>query len=248
MPTLALGEEVDSMIPVREPHHCGEYAVLFDPLDGSSNIDVGAPIGTIFSIHRRPAGSGAGGLEDLLRTGREQVAAAYVIYGSSTLLIYSSGQGVHGFTLDPGPGEFLLSHESITIPEKARIYSVNESNTPRWSESMRRWLDDLKSPGPGRAYTARYIGSLVADFHRNLLRGGIFAYPGDSKNPDGKLRLLYEASPLAFLADRAGGAASDGTRPILDIAPTDLHQRTPLFIGNRDEVERLESFQRESAR
>ncbi len=236
-------EEVEDFISVREPHRRGKYAVLFDPLDGSSNIDVGAPIGTIFSIHRRERGTGEGGLEDLLRYGRDQVAAGYVIYGSSTMFVYSTGTGVHGFTLDPSLGEFLLSHASISIPPQSKIYSINEANAPHWPRAVRRWIDDLKSPSAsGRSYTARYIGSLVADFHRNLLRGGVFAYPGDRQNPHGKLRLLYEAAPLAFLVEQAGGGASDGTHRILDVLPTDLHQRTPLFIGNRDEVERVEQL------
>lgn len=236
-------EEVEKPIPVVAPHSPGKYAVLFDPLDGSSNIDVGAPIGTIFSIHRRERGAGTGGLEDLLRPGRDQVAAGYAIYGSSTMFVYSTGTGVHGFTLDPSLGEFLLSHESLTMPPTLKIYSVNESNAGLWPEAVRTWLDDLKArSGTARTCTARYIGSLVADFHRNLLRGGIFAYPADSNSPQGKLRVLYEAAPLAFLMEQAGGAASDGRRRILDIEPVDLHQRTPLFIGNRAEVERVVGF------
>ncbi len=243
-------EEAEDPIPVEPPSVCGKYAVLFDPLDGSSNIDVGAPIGTIFSVHRRLAGTGPGGMADLLRPGREQVAAGYVVYGSSTLFVYSTGQGVHGFTLDPGLGEFLLSSEDMRLPLRAPLYSINEANAAHWEPPVRRWVEALKAPGRKPALTARYIGSLVADFHRNLVRGGVFAYPADTKDPGkprGKLRLLHEAAPLAFLAEQAGGAASDGERPILDIQPETLHQRTPLFIGSKDEVEAVERFHREGA-
>ncbi|MFQ5668926.1 MAG: class 1 fructose-bisphosphatase [Acidobacteriota bacterium] len=229
-------EEAEGPIPVHNPHDCGKYVVVFDPLDGSSNIDVGAPIGTIFSVLHRLGGTGPGRVEDLLQRGSEQVAAGYVIYGSSTMFIYSTGQGVHAFTLDPSLGEFLLSSEAMIIPEPSRIYSINEAHAATWEEPVRQWLHALKAAG---SHTARYIGSLVADFHRNLLRGGIFAYPADITRPEGprgKLRLLYEAAPLAFLAEQAGGGATDGRRRILDIVPQDLHQRTPLFIGNRTAV------------
>jgi fructose-1,6-bisphosphatase I len=243
-------EEVEDPIIVTPPAGGGRYVALFDPLDGSSNIDVGAPIGTIFSIFKRRSDSGPGQVSDLLRPGREQVVAGYVIYGSSTLLVYSTGQGVHSFTLDPGLGEFLLTSEGLRLPERSRIYSVNESNAPWWSAATTRWVAGMRD-GPGKGnYTARYIGSLVADFHRNLLRGGVFAYPADTRDPEqphGKLRLLYEASPLAFLAQGAGGLASDGFRNILDIEPTTLHQRTPLYIGNRQEVEEAERCHRQEA-
>lgn len=233
-------EEVADFIPVAPPHTCGRYVVVFDPLDGSSNIDVGAPIGTIFAIYRRRSSDGPGQATDLLRPGREQVAAGYVIYGSSTIFVYSTGEGVHAFTLDPSLGEFLLTDEGLRIPEQARIYSINDANAPWWPPAVSHWVDGMRhGAGKGR-YTARYIGSLVADFHRNLLRGGVFAYPADTRDPalpDGKLRLLYEAAPLAFLARGAGGHASDGYRDILDIVPDSLHQRTALFIGNREEVE-----------
>jgi fructose-1,6-bisphosphatase I len=242
-------EEVADPILVRPPHACGKYVVLFDPLDGSSNIDVGAPIGTIFSVHLRTSAGGPGEPGDLLRPGREQRAAGYVIYGSSTMFVYSTGQGVHGFTLDPDLGEFLLSNEAIRAPEEASIFSVNDANAPWWEPAVSRWVEDMRhGDGKGR-YTSRYIGSLVADFHRNLLRGGVFAYPADTRRgdgPRGKLRLLYEAAPLAFLAENAGGAASDGRRRILDIVPDDLHQRTPLFIGNRAEVEAAERCLRQA--
>jgi len=237
-------EEAAGPIPVPEEHANGRYAVLFDPVDGSSNIDVGAPIGTIFSIHRRVTRRGPGGFADLVQRGRTQVAAGYVAYGSSTMFIYTTGRGVHCFTLDPSLGEFLLTVRQMTFPEPARLYSVNEGHSSTWSDADKRWVEHLKTPDPksGRPYSARYIGALVADFHRNLLRGGIFAYPGDTNNPKGKLRLLYEAAPLAFLAEQAGGAASDGTTAIMDIQPDELHQRTPLYIGNRAEVDLVEKF------
>jgi fructose-1,6-bisphosphatase I len=238
-------EEVEELVPVGPGYACGKYAVAFDPLDGSSNIDVGAPIGTIFSIYRREGGAGPGQPQDLLRPGIALVAAGYVIYGSSTMFLYSTGEGVHAFTLDPSLGEFLLHNEAIRFPERSAIYSVNEANAPYWHPPVRRWIESLKTKAD--AYTARYIGSLVADFHRNLLRGGIFAYPADTRDPGkphGKLRLLYEAIPLAYLAEGAGGGASDGRRRILEIQPEALHQRTPLFIGNRSEVEKVERFHR----
>jgi len=218
----------------------GRYAVLFDPLDGSSNIEVIAPIGTIFSIHR-VADPAAATVADLVRPGHEQVAAGYVIYGSSTVLVYTARNGVHGFTLDPTVGEFLFSHPNMRIPARGRTYSVNEGNHARWSEGQRRAVDWFKQEAPedGRPYGMRYIGSFVADFHRTLLRGGIFMYPADSKSARGKLRYLYEAAPMALICTEAGGAASDGQRPILDIEPRDLHERTPLYIGSRDDVERV---------
>ena len=207
----------------------GRYAIAFDPLDGSSNIDVNVSIGTIFSLHERVTGQGQGTAADLLQRGRKQVAAGYVIYGSSTMLVYTTGEGVHGFTLDPSVGIFLLSHENIRIPARGRIYSVNEAYAQRWIPGVRSFVQDLRERG---GYRSRYIGSMVADVHRTLLKGGIFMYPGDVESPRGKLRLLYEAAPLAFVTEQAGGAASDGTGPILDIEPTDLHQRTPLHRGN----------------
>jgi fructose-1,6-bisphosphatase I len=218
--------------------------VLYDPLDGSSNIDVNVSIGTIFSIHRRVSeGTGPGELRDCLQVGRTQVAAGYVLYGSSTMLVYSTGQGVHGFTFDPTIGEFLLSHPNITTPSVGKFYSVNESNFPRWDLRMQKvvrcWKGTVTEPNV-KPKNARYIGSLVADFHRNLLAGGVFAYPADAKSPNGKLRLLYECAPLAFLCEQAGGYASSGERPILDIEPTALHQRSPLFVGSREDVEFVE--------
>jgi fructose-1,6-bisphosphatase I len=213
--------------------------VLFDPLDGSSNIDVNAAVGTIFSIYRRVSDGGQGLLEDVLQPGRQQVAAGYVIYGSSVMMVYSAGDGVHGFTLDPTIGEFLLSSARMEMPRTSVYYSVNESNFQRWSKGIQAAVRGFKGEDPARMRrkNSRYIGSLVADFHRNLVKGGIFLYPGDSKNPRGKLRLLYECAPMAFLAEQAGGAATDGRRRILDLVPTALHERVPLVIGCRREVD-----------
>ena len=239
-----VSEELEDPIAIPEAFPAGDYVLLFDPLDGSSNIDVNVSIGTIFSIHRKVSGQERGTLEDCLQVGRKQLAAGYVLYGSSTMLVYTTGQGVHGFTLDPSIGEFLLSHENIRIPDPpVRYYSVNEARVTDWEPPMRRVLERFRSGEEwGGGFSSRYIGSLVADFHRTLLRGGIFMYPGDRMNPDGKLRLLYESSPLAFIAEQAGGRASTGTQDILDVAPTSLHQRTPLFLGSAefvDEVERV---------
>lgn len=231
-------EENDDIIPIPPGYPHGKYVLMFDPLDGSSNIDVNISIGTIFSIHRRKTASGPGTVEDCLQKGTEQVAAGYVIYGSSTMLVYTMGDGVHGFTLDPMIGEFFLSHENLRLLPSAPTYSINEGNQSRWAPGVRKWVETLKSsaaPG-GKPYGLRYVGTLVADFHRTLLRGGIFAYPGDDKAPEGKLRLLYEAAPMAFIAEAAGGAASTGAQRILDLMPTSLHQRVPLFIGGRDDV------------
>jgi fructose-1,6-bisphosphatase I len=216
----------------------GKYVVLFDPLDGSSNIDVNMSIGTIFAIHRRVTeGRGPGLLRDCLQPGTAQVAAGYVLYGSSTMLVYATGHGVHGFTYDSTIGEFLLSHRDIRTPAVGACYSVNEGNFPHWSPEVQTLVRRFKGLDERyTAKTARYTGSLVADFHRNLLVGGVFCYPPDAKSPRGKLRLLYECAPLAFICEQAGGSASDGTRPILGIVPTELHQRSPLFIGSRADV------------
>lgn len=224
----------------------GKYAVLYDPLDGSSNIDVNVSIGTIFSIHQRVTPRGPGTLEDCLQIGRHQIAAGYIIYGSSTVLAYTAGQGVHLFTLDPTIGEFRLLNHDIKTPNVGRYYSVNESYYQRWTNGYRRVVEVFKGVEDlAERKISRYIGSLVADFHRNLLGGGVFMYPADSKSPEGKLRLLYEASPLAFIAEQAGGMASDGNRPILDIVPRELHQRTPLLIGSVGDVEFVEKIVRE---
>jgi fructose-1,6-bisphosphatase I len=231
-------EEVEEPIPVPMQYRKGKYVLLFDPLDGSGNIDINATIGTIFSIYRRKSsGSGPGGLPDLLQPGRDIVCAGYVIYGSSNMLVYTTGDGVHGFTLDPSIGEFFLSHPNIKIPDRGGIYSINEGYYHRWNPEVRTWVDWIKSPSDdGRPYSLRYIGAMVADFHRTLLKGGIFAYPGDSKHADGKLRLLYEAAPMGFIAEAAGGSATTGTQPVRDVMPTELHQRVPLLIGSKDDV------------
>jgi fructose-1,6-bisphosphatase I len=231
-------EEDEGPIPIPEPYTPGKYVVLFDPLDGSSNIDVNAPVGTIFSIYRRVSSDGAGTMADLLQPGRKVVASGYIIYGSSTMMVYSTGQGVHGFTYDPTIGEFLISHDQIKMASTGKYYSVNESHFGKWTKGIQRAVRGLHGDFPEKlaGKNSRYIGSLVADFHRNLIAGGIFLYPGDIKNPAGKLRLLYEAIPMAFLAEQAGGAATDGTRPILDIVPESLHQRIPLVIGGKADV------------
>ena len=224
----------------------GKYVLCLDPLDGSSNIDVNVSIGTIFSIYRRisPRGHQAE-IDDFLQEGTKQVAAGYIIYGSSTMLVYTTGRGVNGFTLDPSIGEFCLSHPDIKIPLNGKIYSVNEGNYKQFPRGVQKYIDYCKEHDPQtkRPYSARYIGSLVADFHRNLLKGGIFMYPPTEKHPNGKLRLLYEANPMSFIIEQAGGMAinHEGER-ILDIKPTDLHQRTPLYIGSRAMVENLFRF------
>uniref|UniRef100_A0A832I3T6 Fructose-1,6-bisphosphatase class 1 n=1 Tax=Eiseniibacteriota bacterium TaxID=2212470 RepID=A0A832I3T6_UNCEI len=237
-------EEDEDIVPIPEGQPVGKYVVNFDPLDGSSNIDANVNIGTIFSILPRLTRRGSGGLEDVLQAGRRQLCAGYVLYGTTTMLVYTTGDGVHGFTYEPSIGEFLLSHPNIRTPARGRIYSVNEGNYARWSDGVKRYIDWLKveDAGTSRPYSARYVGSLVADFHRNLLYGGIYLYPGDRRNPNGKLRLLYEAAPLAFVAEQAGGAASDGVRRILDIAPSTLHQRTPLLLGSPENVREAELF------
>lgn len=232
----AIASEEEDEVVISPP---GRYIVVYDPLDGSSNIDVNVSIGTIFGIYRNNSGENVS-IKDFLRSGRELVAAGYLIYGSSTMLVYTTGNGVHGFTLDPSIGEFILSHYDIKIPEKGKIYSINEAYESRWDNKMKGYIRNLKENGK----TLRYIGSLVADFHRNLLKGGIFLYPADKKNPHGKLRLLYEAIPLAFIVEQAGGYASDGKGNILDRIPERIHEKTPLFIGSRKEVEKLENFLR----
>jgi fructose-1,6-bisphosphatase I len=237
-------EEDEDVIPVPDGQPVGRYVVNFDPLDGSSNINANVNIGTIFSVLPRVTREGSGTLADCLQPGHCQVCAGYVMYGSSTMLVYTTGHGVHGFTYEPSVGEFLLSHDDIRTPERGHIYSVNEGNYFKWDEGVKRYVDWLKieDATTGRPYSARYIGSLVADFHRNLMYGGIYLYPGDRKNPNGKLRVLYEGAPLAFIAEQAGGAASDGGQRILDLEPTSLHQRTPLFLGSAQDVRECESF------
>jgi fructose-1,6-bisphosphatase I len=233
-------EESEGLIPIPDKFDAGEYVVIFDPLDGSSNIDVNVSIGTIFSIHRKRSKGDRGVLEDCLQPGRDQVAAGYVVYGSSTMLVYTSGAGVHGFTLDPSIGEFLLSHPLMRIPEPPKkVYSINEAYYARWSRAQQRLVTHLKTEAD---FGSRYIGSFVADIHRTLLQGGLFMYPADSKSPHGKLRLLYEAAPIAMIVEQAGGRASDGHRPIMSIEPESLHQRTPLFMGSGEFVELAEKF------
>ena len=231
-------EEAPDIIQIPEGFRCGKYCLLFDPLDGSSNIDVNVPVGTIFSVLRKITPGKHGDLEDMLQPGRRQVAAGYVIYGSSTMLVYTTGQGVHGFTLDPSIGEFLLSHPNIRIPDPGRYLSVNDSYEQHWEENVKALMRRYRGlDGARKAMNVRYVGSLVADFHRNLLGGGIFAYPANRRSPRGKLRLLYEASPLAMIVEQAGGAASDGSKRVLDLQPSELHERTPLYIGSKSDVE-----------
>lgn len=237
-------EEEEDIIPIPDGFPLGKYVLNFDPLDGSSNIDANVNIGTIFSVHRRCTTSGPGTPQDCMQPGSEQVCAGYVLYGTSTMLVFTTGDGVHGFTLDPSVGEFLLSHQDIRIPKRGSIYSTNEGNYHLWPEGTRRYIDRLKTIDKTKSlpYKARYIGSLVADFHRTLLYGGIFLYPADSKSPKGKLRLLYEAAPLAMICECAGGAASTGSERILGIQPNGLHQRVPLVIGSAEDVAEAERF------
>ncbi|HED11013.1 MAG TPA: class 1 fructose-bisphosphatase [Caldithrix abyssi] len=238
-------EEEEKPIAIPKQFPIGKYVILFDPLDGSSNIDANVSVGTIFSIYRRVTPDGTPGtLEDLLQPGSEQICAGYVVYGSSTMLVYTTGNGVHGFTLDPSYGEFVLSHPDIKIPKKGKIYSVNESNFDYWDQEIKNYVHYIKQidPASGRPMNSRYIGSMVSDFHRNLLYGGIFLYPASQRSPKGKLRLAYEANPMAFIIEQAGGKASDGQRRIMDIVPTELHQRTPLFIGSEEDVNMVEEF------
>jgi fructose-1,6-bisphosphatase I len=238
-------EEHADILPIPEKYPAGKYILLYDPLDGSSNIDYNICLGTIFCIYRKIT-AGRGDLEDCLQKGRQLVAAGYLLYGTSTMLVYSTGRGVNGFTLDPAVGEFLLSHPNIHIPEPPRYYSVNQGNENYWSKGVREYTNWLQGGNAGfGGLSARYVGSLVADFHRNLLAGGVFYYPADTLDPEktqGKLRLTYEAIPLAFLAEQAGGRGSDGAQNILDIAPQSLHQRTPFFAGSRELVEQAEAF------
>ncbi len=228
-------EECDDVINIPDNYPKGHYLIMFDPLDGSSNIDVNISVGTIFSIIKKDSPTDTTET-DFFKPGSEQVCSGYIVYGSSTILVFTTGHGVHGFTLDPSVGEFLLSHENIKIPERGQIYSINEGNTKDWHPGTLSYIKRLKQNG----YKARYVGSLVSDFHRNLLKGGIFLYPGDTKSPNGKLRVLYEANPLAFIVEQAGGRASTGDKRILDIVPNGLHQRTPLIIGSAADVKEAE--------
>jgi fructose-1,6-bisphosphatase I len=220
----------------------GKYCVVFDPLDGSSNIDAGVNIGTIFGVYRVAEGS-EGTISDVLRPGREMVAAGYCMYGSSANLVLSTGYGVNGYTLDPGLGEFILTHPDIKVPTRGKIYSMNEGNSVYYHPPVINYLQSIKYPANGKApYSARYIGSMVADVHRTLLYGGIFGYPDDKKSKKGKLRLLYEAFPMAYLCEQAGGVATTGTKRILDIEPTGIHERCPVFLGSKEDVQDLIKF------
>jgi len=243
-----IASEEEDEIVIFEGVENGKYVVLMDPLDGSSNIDVNVSVGTIFSIYRRITPPGTPVTEeDFLQPGNKQVAAGYVVYGSSTMLVYTTGFGVHAFTYDPSLGVFCLSAEKMTFPEKGYTYSINEGNYIRFPQGVKKYLkfcqeEDVETHRP---YTSRYIGSLVADFHRNLLKGGIYLYPSTASHPKGKLRLLYECNPMAFLAEQAGGKASDGEHRILDLIPETLHQRSPFFVGNDHMVDDTERFLRE---
>ncbi|MBZ4220454.1 MAG: class 1 fructose-bisphosphatase [Chlorobium sp.] len=241
-----MGSEENEEIIIPPNNESGNYALLFDPLDGSSNIDVNVSVGTIFSIYKLKGDDpGKANINDCLQHGYEQVAAGYVIYGSSVVMVYTTGHGVHGFTYDPTIGEFLLSHENIITPKSGKYYSINEGSYAQFNEGTKKYLDYIKEedPATNRPYSTRYIGSLVADFHRNLLTGGVFVYPPTTKHLKGKLRLMYEANPLAFICEQAGGRATNGRDRILDIQPLELHQRTPLYIGSVDDVIIAEEFE-----
>ncbi|WP_298493220.1 class 1 fructose-bisphosphatase [uncultured Algibacter sp.] len=240
-------EEEDDFICInsQDENHQNKYIVLIDPLDGSSNIDVNVSVGTIFSIYRRitPVGTPVQ-LEDFLQKGSEQVAAGYVVYGTSTMLVYTTGDGVNGFTLNPAIGSFYLSHPRMEFPVDGNIYSVNEGNYFDFPQGIKNYIKYCQKEEDDRPYTSRYIGSLVSDFHRNMIKGGIYMYPQGSKNPKGKLRLLYECNPMAYLAEQANGIASDGFKRIMDIQPTELHQRVPFICGSKNMVEKAEEFMR----
>ncbi|MGE0680369.1 MAG: class 1 fructose-bisphosphatase [Candidatus Binatia bacterium] len=242
-----VSEELEQPEPIIGNAERGKYVIFVDPLDGSSNIDVNVTIGSIFSVHRRPQSvSGADLKKALFLPGNQQVAAGYALYGPSTLLIYTTGNGVNCFSLDPRIREFICTHEKIRIPKRGNIYSINEGRRNEWFPTTRAYVDYVQQNDKptGRPYSARYVGSLVADFHRTLIKGGIFLYPADPKNKEGKLRLMYECAPMAMIIEQAGGRASNGTQRILDIVPTALHQRTPLLIGSEEDVALAESFYR----
>ena len=251
---LASEENEEPMLVHRGSENAA-YAVVFDPLDGSSNIDVNVSVGTTFSILRRPDGAGLNEPERwVLQPGAQQIAAGYVVYGSSTILVYSVGNGVHGFTLDPSLGAYMLSHPNMRMPEQGKYYSVNEAYRDSFPPGYAEYIDRLRNGALGHKYASRYIGSMVADFHRTLLKGGVFLYPATESSPQGKLRLLYEANPVAFLAEQAGGMAFDGTGRVLDIQPDSIHQRCPLVVGSRVEMEdfeqvmiRADSIQKDAA-
>jgi len=239
-------EESKEIIPIPDGYAKGDYVLVFDPLDGSSNIDFNVAVGTIFAIFRRKTASGPGLLADVLQNGREIVAGGYLVYGSSTMLVYTTGHGVNGFTLDPSIGEFLLSHPNVRLPQEPKYYSVNQGYDKYWTEGVRRYTRWLQGEeGNARSLSLRYVGSMVADVHRTLFGGGVFYYPADSKDPkkpQGKLRLLYEAMPMSYVIEQAGGYGSTGRGPILDVTPAFLHERTPVFVGSRDVVKKAEEF------
>ncbi|MCL6097236.1 MAG: class 1 fructose-bisphosphatase [Bacteroidetes bacterium] len=245
---IMASEEEEDIIHLPPNKKIGKYVLLFDPLDGSSNIDANISIGTIFSIYKRVSeGTGPGTREDCLQPGYKQEVAGYVVYGSSTILVYTTGHGVHGFTLDPAFGEFLLSHENIQIPKTGRIYSLNEGNYFSWPQGLKNYIKHLQANQfDGKPYQARYVGSMVADIHRTLLYGGIFIYPGDKRNKKGKLRLMYECNPMSFIVEAAGGRATDGKKRILEVQPESLHERTPIYIGSEEDVLLVEKFLREA--
>ncbi|PCH37955.1 fructose-1,6-bisphosphatase [Wolfiporia cocos MD-104 SS10] len=242
---VLVSEELEKAVII-EDRYKGNYCVVFDPLDGSSNIDAGVNIGTIFGIYRIRPGS-QGTIEDVLRPGSEMVAAGYTMYGSSANLVLTTGHGVNGYTLDASLGEFILTHPDIKIPPRGKIYSFNEGNSMFFHPPVVSYLNSIKYPASGKPYSARYIGSMVADVHRTLLYGGIFGYPDDKKAKTGKLRLLYEAFPMAFLTEQAGGLATTGTKRILDIVPKSIHERCPVFLGSRDDVQDVMKFYKETA-
>lgn len=239
-----ISEEEDGFIHLPGSGDPGPYIIAFDPLDGSSNIDVNISVGTIFSVYRKRSTEAKVQKSDLLQPGSAQIAAGYVLYGSSTMLVFTTGTGVHGFTLDPGIGEFLLSYRNMKIPSPGKnLYSINEAYHERWTRRQQRLVERFRRPPEGApSFSARYVGSMVADFHRTLLRGGIFMYPGTRRKPEGKLRLLYEVAPMAMICEQAGGRASDGRRRVLDIEPDDVHQRVPTFIGAPHLVEMAERY------
>jgi len=242
---IMASEEEEDLIQIPPQFETGNYVLLYDPLDGSSNIDANIPVGTIFSVHRKISDAPRGSLEDVLQPGYKQVAAVYVLYGSSTMLVYTTGRGTHGFTLDPSIGEFVLSHPQMHIPSPGKsIYSINEGNARHWSDGQRRLIEHLRGLDGelSEPFSARYVGSMVADVHRTLLYGGVFMYPADAQNHNGKLRLLYEAAPMAMIVTQAGGRATDGERDILTIQPQALHQRVPVYLGSHDCVSTVERF------
>lgn len=243
-------EENDDFIEIKSNSngHLSKYVVLIDPLDGSSNIDVNVSVGTIFSIYRRITEPGTPvQMKDFLQKGINQVAAGYIVYGSSTIIVYTTGNGVNGFTLDPSLGTYYLSHPNIKFSTKGKIYSINEGNYSKFPQGVKNYLKYCQMMEGDRPYTSRYIGSLCSDFHRNMIKGGIYMYPSYANAPNGKLRLLYECNPMAFLAEQAGGKASDGFNRILEIEPTELHQRVPFFCGSTEMVEKVEEFMRMDA-